>query len=552
MRGLFKVAIVFRFLQVVFALLLGARTLYDHVQDVHPIDATVDNCLESSSDRKSSIFQKTKMLLDGYILLSIILACGGLGLLLIGHHMAGLGTPTDVEARRKLPILMQMDIFVFGILRIGTLLLGIIVFTAATWLCTCTKVAGIDNEDDNVPSTTQNGTLVLRRENHLRALQVIQNFNGACEGYRSQWTVLLVGSEICQFIDVTLFALFFLILVLRHFPHSQSILYLETKWECCGRCLCGCLRILTCCRVGGGESCYSTDMAELAALVVQFFDDGGYLDVTFSDFLAGFYMVRLIHGYEDAKFRNLLVEWSRQQQAPVSDSSSASSTSDKRNNRLTSDSINEGNSKHTSERIRAAIEDGVDLSDNISSHMQAVAARRSSYHQAENVPMSNSILSVSLHAGDVTARALVAEGARFISYAQAIYTWSLANTEPCCATWLALPGDFSKQQSLPTVHFGREIEAAPIDHVSEEDIVYVQYKQGVVSSPYAIVLDHKWKSVVIAIRGTQSLEDMLADLMMVPVELTSIGVKCGFDGKGRYAHSGMVATCEWLYDDIAK
>lgn len=85
-----------------------------------------------------------------------------------------------------------------------------------------------------------------------------------------------------------------------------------------------------------------------------------------------------------------------------------------------------------------------------------------------------------------------------------------------------------------------------------KDIVFATFKQSIVAVPYMIALDHEWKSIVIAIRGTLSMEALIADLLIKPEELTAVGKKCGFDGRGRYCHRGMLASSQWIYDDIAK
>ena len=49
-----------------------------------------------------------------------------------------------------------------------------------------------------------------------------------------------------------------------------------------------------------------------------------------------------------------------------------------------------------------------------------------------------------------------------------------------------------------------------------------------------IVVDRAWKTVVVAIRGTLSLEDMITDVTISPRCLEELGKKFGFDGVGEY------------------
>jgi sn1-specific diacylglycerol lipase len=73
-----------------------------------------------------------------------------------------------------------------------------------------------------------------------------------------------------------------------------------------------------------------------------------------------------------------------------------------------------------------------------------------------------------------------------------------------------------------------------------------------VENPYCVILDHKWRSVVVAVRGTLSLEDCITDALAESVSLEDLGQRHGFDGKGEYCHAGMLASSEWIASDLAK
>lgn len=49
-----------------------------------------------------------------------------------------------------------------------------------------------------------------------------------------------------------------------------------------------------------------------------------------------------------------------------------------------------------------------------------------------------------------------------------------------------------------------------------------------------IVVDRRWKTLVIAIRGTLSFEDMITDVSISPQSLEELGKKFGFNGVGEY------------------
>jgi hypothetical protein len=71
-----------------------------------------------------------------------------------------------------------------------------------------------------------------------------------------------------------------------------------------------------------------------------------------------------------------------------------------------------------------------------------------------------------------------------------------------------------------------------------------------VATPFAVVLDHAWKSVVVTIRGSQSIDDWISDTAMVPIELAKAGEKYGFDGVDKYAHKGFLDRAEWITHDL--
>ena len=51
---------------------------------------------------------------------------------------------------------------------------------------------------------------------------------------------------------------------------------------------------------------------------------------------------------------------------------------------------------------------------------------------------------------------------------------------------------------------------------------------------------------------TQLFLDWVIDLQYVPQPLDKVGELCGFDGKGRHCHKGVLTRCKWTYNDIKK
>jgi hypothetical protein len=113
---------------------------------------------------------------------------------------------------------------------------------------------------------------------------------------------------------------------------------------------------------------------------------------------------------------------------------------------------------------------------------------------------------------------VVAEGARFIDMAQSVCTWSLTQTVG----------------SLRTKY----------------PIIYSQRHTDFPKTPYVIAFDHESKSIVVVISLTQSLEELLNEIFVEPKELEPLGGICGFDGKNKYCNANMLASAEWIYQDL--
>ena len=60
------------------------------------------------------------------------------------------------------------------------------------------------------------------------------------------------------------------------------------------------------------------------------------------------------------------------------------------------------------------------------------------------------------------------------------------------------------------------------------------------------------KTIVITVRGTRSLEDLVVDLQFTPESLEKVDRICGFDGAGHWCHKGFLARSNWIYNDIKR
>ena len=88
--------------------------------------------------------------------------------------------------------------------------------------------------------------------------------------------------------------------------------------------------------------------------------------------------------------------------------------------------------------------------------------------------------------------------------------------------------------------------------IPEADLVYAEFNNKLSSVPYCILLDHEHSLVVVSIRGSLSLEDIVTDTLILPKSLEEIGNKYGFDGRGQYCHAGVLACFENVLRDLQK
>jgi sn1-specific diacylglycerol lipase len=88
--------------------------------------------------------------------------------------------------------------------------------------------------------------------------------------------------------------------------------------------------------------------------------------------------------------------------------------------------------------------------------------------------------------------------------------------------------------------------------LKEADLVYVQLKSSFSDIPYCILLDHSWKSVVVSIRGTFSLEDCVTDVLISPEPLEKLGEDFGFDASGQYCHGGVMSCVQNAHRDLER
>lgn len=81
-------------------------------------------------------------------------------------------------------------------------------------------------------------------------------------------------------------------------------------------------------------------------------------------------------------------------------------------------------------------------------------------------------------------------------------------------------------------------------------LVYANFTNKVMATPYCILIDEAVRTVVIVVRGSVTLEDLVTDLQWSAIELNRVGERVGFDGRGRYCHRGILTNSKWIFNDV--
>ena len=71
-----------------------------------------------------------------------------------------------------------------------------------------------------------------------------------------------------------------------------------------------------------------------------------------------------------------------------------------------------------------------------------------------------------------------------------------------------------------------------VTQLGRAELIYASWINQVAVTPYCISVDTTSKTVIVAIRGSLSLEDALTDCLADDYQLSDLGRDLGFDGKG--------------------
>jgi sn1-specific diacylglycerol lipase len=482
-----------------------------------------------------------------YALFGLCLAIAGL----IGsarlYVVSGRGTPTNTKPRDPLYPLSYLHLTVFNALRILTGILAILSISTIDVYCDCVTTR-FDDDDE---------TIYINSDGEGRGSRPIKTARNMCFS-DSRLIGVFVAIVISHAIDMFYSFATILYFFCKMFPNiGRRILSPETECIVCCRCCVGVLSCLTCCLYGGSEAIRGGDLSDFAFKITNYFDAGGILDIALSDIMAGLSMVKREHLQAQIKRsrERLLKATHEAAMAPEELQGNQNETTARPSFQRAASMTVVDYMKSLRHLTKTHIETGMEALAQAWTPGQSLA-----FHSTQEARDSRKTfvpkIRETLSSENPYEKYLIAEGARFICISEAIYTWSTWRQHSsllgrCCCSGVLIKDDTLLDDLMSSG--GHSILAmAPVFGLKDEDIVYAQCLEGLGKTPYAIVLDHAWKSVVVAIRGSVSLEDMLSDISGRPYDLTEVGEQHGFDGKGRFCHAGILECAKWVYEDLQR
>lgn len=460
-------------------------------------------------------------------------------------HLSGVGTPTETwERSPKVSYLLEIK------LAPSSLLLFIVWLTGMSSLCFAPNYYHCrDIEEDN-----QNW---MERQQEEEGDDVYLMESSSFFSRIRFWWIAIFFLLLSQASEIFVAWLFVLHLCARpkdnqlsfaqpgsHLlegPHHNHEL-VEQMWADRCAAACQCLGVASCFAFGGRDLLGQAEFGDVARAMADYLETRGVLDVVPSDIVMGLLILQRMQLERTLRARNqILVDVEatgpRQRVSRRYDDDVLIPTTSSKNDLLI-----------TLEQP---------LGDIYSSSMRD----------------TESIESVLLQSSTEDMMAL-REGARYADYALAIYTWVLylyvhpatgvprlasAGGLSCCAT--ACRGLFSNEADFMPENGRIEGDNMCQTHktallltagLEDADLVYAQLRSSFAENPYCILLDHEWKSVVVSIRGTFSLEDCVTDVLIDPEPLDQLGEEFGFNGAGQFCHAGVLLCARNIYRDLQR
>ncbi|XP_051695034.2 diacylglycerol lipase-beta isoform X7 [Oryctolagus cuniculus] len=117
-------------------------------------------------------------------------------------------------------------------------------------------------------------------------------------------------------------------------------------------------------------------------------------------------------------------------------------------------------------------------------------------------------------------------------------TWSVVRQSPRSCRSRPTEYDLVGGDQL-NCHFGSILHTTGLQY---RDFIHVSFHDKVYELPFLVALDHRKESVVVAVRGTMSLQDILTDLS---AESETLDCECGV--QDRLVHKGISQAARYVY-----
>jgi len=487
-----------------------------------------------------------------YLVISLFFAALTVLLSVAMYRISGRGSPTQPELRKKLGSLFAYQLFVMPFVLL--------------------MIAGVGIS----------GVIYIRGRIE-------------CVGYtgnKPSWYSFLITVLTFQCFEVFVYMMIilgWLKFELRHriMPKNKDVpksIEEKTKeWDRCCKCCCK-YTALCCCFSFGGRGIQNENFSSMACVLAELFDDGGTLDIVASDIIAAFQGLSMEQEEKKRKSVERLKEEAKKSQ-----------------NEYNPDDVEMLDQATTScavvvtEPLKAIlkmslamdVEAGTNASSLFRSKKSTEEGSNNTEDKRENAfiykgsPIGDGERGLQIAIRELLSpnigidRFSIAEGAHFLRYSIALnsfkgflFTNLMTN---CCKLTFAKYYELPKYRKEATalehsddapervvigenalgLHEAALMKVVGFDR-SKVELHYAHFDNDVDQAVYAIMVDHVWKSVVLCIRGSLSLEDYVINLQVSAESLDATGAEYGFDGEGEYCHRGYLARAKWLCNDLKR
>ncbi|KAL3793242.1 hypothetical protein HJC23_000784 [Cyclotella cryptica] len=502
--------------------------------------------------------------------------------------ISGMGTPTETERRRKLVPLCKCLFAPMFVVRSAGFVFGVYIIGLTRGYCECVKEELMNSLDD---------------------MQIARSF---CPNYR-QWFDLVKILIVTMGVDLICHIIIACYILRKRFrrwydrkrmPKERSAR--EKSWEStCRRC-CECSSIMTC-YIFGGRNLTRGGYVDVAIALTDFLDDGGSLDIVPSDIAAALICLVNIQKQKQIECKNELLKDTSGMFAKdkvfstrilkLFRETNSRSTHNASINSVRSNSMRGASSlqqlksisEHSYEyddieqgfggplEMRTSMDENdlpdTRLADDEIQKLQKFMSLNETLakisfrlvHHKRGIDFRPQLPKI-LSPNNEYDRLIIGEGARLCRVALAAYSWMLYVWTNKCTGCCVLTGgtlynacrcklrQCSKNENIIGDNWCGWKHSAVMKSlgIDESDVLYANFQNGIGVNPYMVIVDRAWKTVVVAIRGTLSLEDMITDVTLSPQSLEEVGEQCGFDGSGEHCHNGILAGARRIYDDLAR